>query len=592
MKLKKFVLTLLLGVLPFIMSASHILGGEITWRCNGNKQFIFQVKIYRDCNGIPGPQQVRLLTNAPFGPFYCYKISQTDISPQGIGCASCPFPMGFYNSVEEYIYESGPMFLNGSAPPTGWYFYYNDCCLNWTLTNLANPNDFSLRAYIYPSSQGLIPCFDNSPYFAEPPTIGICTRDSVNLSFAAFDKDLDSLKYEFAPTIDNGFPGNNATYASGYSFSSPLPGTQHDSLNVPALLDTTSGQFSLTSYTPGFFVVCMQVTSYRCGQIISKIFRQYILMIKSDCTISTNPTPTYNTSPSIFPLPHAETITISAGDTLNYNFSATENELLPSSAGGTSQTMTMRATSIQLGFGDTSFTNGCLIPPCAILSNPTPFTSTSNISQGLTWPTDCQHVGFNNGCLQHTKEYHFIFTIKDNFCPVPGVTTKSLLVKVAGPTIYTAGNSIAVSFPGITVQWYLNGTLIIGATDTLYTPTQSGTYSMIATTSNGCTLLSNSMYIGFAGVDNIHDQDIVFEVFPNPSIGNTILNVLLQNVKTGSNLIRVIDITGKIVKQIPIYISTRNEHLLIDLGDLSTGVFTINISSDGKIYQKQLLLTN
>ncbi len=592
MNLKKIVLTLLLGVLPFILSASHILGGEITWRCNGNKQFIFQVKIYRDCNGIPGPQNVRIYTNAPFGPFYCYLLSQTDISPQGFGCGSCAIPMGLYGSVEEYIYESGPMILIGSAPSTGWYFYYNDCCHNAAISNLANPDDFSLRAYIYPSVQGFIPCFDNSPYFAEPPTIGICTRDSVNLSFAAFDRDLDSLKYEFAPTLNNGFPGNNAIYATGYSFGSPLPGIQQDSMNVPAILDTASGQVSLTSYTPGHFIICMQVTSYRCGQIISKVFREYILMIKSNCTISTNPPTTFNTSPDILPLPHAETITISAGDTLNYTFSASENELLPASAGGNSQTMTMRATSLQLGFGDTSSTNGCLVPPCAVLSNPTPFSSTANLSQVLTWPTECQHVGFNNGCLQHTKDYHFIFTIKDNYCPVPGVTTKSLLVKVAGPTIYSLGNSLAVHSSNLNVQWFLNGTPIMGATDTLFNPTQSGTYSLVAFTNNGCTLISNSIDIGFAGVPINSNPEAKLDVFPNPSVRNTILNVLLQNAKTGPNEIQVIDITGKLVMQIPIYVSTTNEHLLIDLGGLANGVYTINLSGDGKIPQTQLLLTN
>ena len=81
-------------------------------------------------------------------------------------------------------------------------------------------------------------------------------------------------------------------------------------------------------------------------------------------------------------------------------------------------------------------------------------------------------------------------------------------------------------------------------------------------------------------------------VFPNPSVRNTILNVLLQNAKTGPNEIQVIDITGKLVMQIPIYVSTTNEHLLIDLGGLANGVYTINLSGDGKIPQTQLLLTN
>ncbi|MFN0187943.1 MAG: T9SS type A sorting domain-containing protein [Bacteroidia bacterium] len=595
MNIKKILIGLFLAILPFSSIASHLMGGEITWKCNGNGQFVFQIKLYRDCNGIPGPPSVTLNTNAPVGFIPCSLVSQNDLSPQGVGCPTCLNPLGLSSAVEEDIYESGPIFLVGIPPLTGWYFYYNDCCRNGAITNLSSSSsgDFTLRAYMFPiSGQNNSPCFDSSPYFAEPPTFGICTRDSVNLSFAAFDQDMDSLVFAFAPALENIFPGNNVPYASGYSFGAPLPKTQHNPLNVPAILNTSSGQLSMTSYTPGYFVVVMEVTSYRCGAIISKIYREFQLSILSNCILSTTPTTTYNTAPDIITLPYSETITISAGDTLYYIFHATENELLPTSAGGGLQTMTLSAASNALGFGDTSMTTGCLIPPCAVLSNPTPFSYASNLFEGLSWATECQHAGFQNGCLQHTRNYHFIFTIKDNYCPVPGVSTKSLIVKVTGPTIYSAGNSLAVSFPGSTYQWYLYGAPIPGATDSLYTPTQSGTYSLLLTANNGCTLLSNSMYIGFAGIDNNHHQETKIEAFPNPSAGNNIINVLVQNLKTGQNVIRIVDISGKMVKQIPIYISTKDEHLLIDLSDLSSGVYSLNLSGEGEIHQTQLVLTN
>ena len=86
------------------------MGGEITWRCNGNGQFVFQVKLYRDCNGIPGPQAINLVTNAPGGNINCILVSQNDISPQGTGCPTCPNPMGIYYAVEEFIYESAPLY--------------------------------------------------------------------------------------------------------------------------------------------------------------------------------------------------------------------------------------------------------------------------------------------------------------------------------------------------------------------------------------------------------------------------------------------------------------------------------------------------
>ena len=167
---------------------------------------------------------------------------------------------------------------------------------------------------------------------------------------------------------------------------------------------------------------------------------------------------------------------------------------------------------------------------------------------------------------------------------------KSLLVNVTGPLIYIAGNSLAVSYPGVSLQWYLNGVAIPNATDTIYTPTQSGIYSVIATTGSGCLMMCNSVNRVLSGINNNENEASSIQVFPNPSSGNNILNVLLQNAKTGSNIIRVIDITGKMVKQIPIYISTKDEHLLIDLNELSKGVYTIQMNVESKEIQSKIVL--
>jgi hypothetical protein len=45
---------LLFGFIPTYMFADHMMGGEITWQCQPNGNFVFTLKLYRDCNGIPG----------------------------------------------------------------------------------------------------------------------------------------------------------------------------------------------------------------------------------------------------------------------------------------------------------------------------------------------------------------------------------------------------------------------------------------------------------------------------------------------------------------------------------------------------------
>ncbi len=594
---KLSTLTLFFLILVSPLYASHLMGGEITWRCNetgpNTGKFIFQVKLYRDCNGVAGPgSSVNLETNAPGGTFSCQLISQKDISPKGPGCPTCANPMGFSNAVEEFIFESAPLTLNGTPPPSGWYFYYNECCRNTASTNLSSLMDFTLRAFMYPfSGQNTNPCMDNSPYFAEPPTLGVCIGDTISYGHVAIDNDLDSMHYSWDHPLENGFPGTNVPFNAGYSYQSPLPGPTQNPLNYAAVLDPDHGIITFNSVTSGSFTTVTKVSSFKCGQLVSEIFREVQITLVPDCYITTVP-PVLNTAPDLQSNLPVESISIVAGDTLFYSLTATDFELLNASSGGGMQVLTLNSKGMAFGNGDTSFTTGCLLPPCAVLSHPSPYSAPFMLTENMTWPTVCAQAGFNNGCLQHVRVFPFLFKINDNFCPAQGVVFKSLLVNVTGPLIYAIGNSLAVSYPGVSLQWYLNGVAIPNATDTIFTPTQSGIYSVIATTGSGCLMMCNSVNRVFSGVNINENETPSIQVFPNPSAGNNIINVLLQNAKTGSNIIRVIDITGKMVKQIPIYISTKDEHLLIDLSDLSHGVYSINITGEGKIHQTQLIITN
>ena len=50
----KFGLFLLFCLPALRLSATHIVGGEITYRCLGNNQYEITLTVYRDCyNGVP-----------------------------------------------------------------------------------------------------------------------------------------------------------------------------------------------------------------------------------------------------------------------------------------------------------------------------------------------------------------------------------------------------------------------------------------------------------------------------------------------------------------------------------------------------------
>ena len=229
----------LLLVVSVPLKASHAYGGEITWKCfttgpNAGK-FKFYMILYRDCgNGnatLPG-RTIQLSSNSPAGSITLTQVgTNTDVSPT---CYVTPAPIRCNvaatgeGSLEEARYESAFINLTGTPPATGWKFDYTLCCRPSSLNNLSTPSSQSLylRAVMYPYSvngnqQNANPCYDSSPRFLEPPKSVICTGYEYTYAQFAFDDDLDSIYYDWAPSLTTS--GAAIGYVSPYSASSPLP---------------------------------------------------------------------------------------------------------------------------------------------------------------------------------------------------------------------------------------------------------------------------------------------------------------------------------------------------------------------------------
>ena len=457
--MKKVLLAILVFVLGMGLEsrASHLMGGEITWDCvkSGPNigKFIFKVKLYRDCNGIPGPGTITLTTNAPgwAGGINCALTQQNDISPKGPGCPTCANPMGLANAVEEFVYVSAPLFITGVPPATGWYFYYNDCCRNAAITNLSagGAGDFTLRAFMFPyNATNTNPCFDSSPQFAEKPQLGTCTRNQTSYNHNAIDIELDSLVYSWGNPLQNGFPGANYPFAANYSFNSPLPGPAINPLNVAATMNANTGVVTFTSYTPGAFVTVTKVTAYKCNIKVAEIYREIQIALLSNCIITqppASPTTVYNTPPDVqdlFGNPlNAIYDTVYAGDTVDITLVAFDFEALPATAGGGPQSLSLSATGSQFGTNFTNGSAGCPFPPCATLTPPLidtvpPIVQPTfplTLQTRFFWITDCNHLPKNLGCVTLSSTYNFVLKVYDNFCPSPAVNFNTLTVVVLAP---------------------------------------------------------------------------------------------------------------------------------------------------------------
>jgi gliding motility-associated-like protein len=438
MKRALFILSLILSSLILESTASHYMGGEITWQCTPNGDFKFTLKVYRECAGIQYPATVTLATNVPgFANISMTRIAQNDISPQcntnpafpHITCATTT--VSNTGGVEEHIYTSDATYpngvpLTGVPPATGWTFGYSSCCRN-PCTNIINSSslDWYIHAVMYPyNNQNVSTCFDNSPRFAEPPSTVICTGYPFQYNHIASDPELDSLTYAWAQPLE-GLNIPITAYAGGYSFTSPLPGTMQNPNNVPATVHPLTGVISFTSFTNGAFVTKVKVTAWKCQTKVAEVFRE-MQVVLLQCGTNTPPdvTPPFQNSLGQY----TDFIdTVYAGDFVTFALSGTDFEFLPNSQ---PQTMKMMGVGAQFGAGYTSTVAGCLNPPCATLTPPPPVVGQFGVQTTFNWQTTCAHLATNVGCGTTSNIYNFLLKTSDDFCPAPAINFATVTIVV------------------------------------------------------------------------------------------------------------------------------------------------------------------
>lgn len=438
--IRGYVLLLLCLCFAQSLDATHIMGGEITWACQGNGTYVFTLKIYRDCQGNPlqFPIALRVHNHPTVSAIPLTLVSQTDISPVCNGSGptfSCDNPTQD-GAVEEFVLRSNPVNLPGTPPVQGWIFTYDDCCRNQAIDNVVvNPSEtgITLRAimYAYPGNTAS-PCFDSSPVFAQLPAIIICAENPFTYNHNAFDPDKDSLSYEFGYPLDwlNGaaFAGSTPDTLNYYANS---PYSALNPFGVPTSLNRSTGEIAFTPNLTGNFVTVVKVSAYRCGFLVAEIYRELQVVIIA-CGANNPPV---ITAPFISPVTGLQTSftdTVMAGDLVSFSIIGTDNEFLPI---GVAQSLRVTASGGQFGAGFTSTTTGCNNPPCATLSPAPPVILPNNGSVSFNWQTTCDHVAINEDCFATQNTHTFVLSFQDDFCPAPSYNIATVSIVVTAPPV-------------------------------------------------------------------------------------------------------------------------------------------------------------
>ena len=264
----------------FTSLASHISGGDITYRCIGPNQYEFTVKLFRDCEGITAPTSLTV--------YFDNDCGLTD--PAGVSCSRVNNPItgedhtdisqlcatdipnstcngGNLPGMELYEYTGTVTF---PAACDSWTIYYTTCCRNAAIVNLDDPDFYGTQLSATINSV-TAPCNSSADFTAHPIPY-VCVNIPVNYNFGVVEPDGDSVVYSFIDATES-YPAINLTYMPGYSPTNPIQGIT---------LDPNTGQLTFTPTTLGNFVVVVQATEYDVnGNIVGQTFRDIQFVVQN-----------------------------------------------------------------------------------------------------------------------------------------------------------------------------------------------------------------------------------------------------------------------------------------------------------------------
>ena len=272
------VLALLLGTST--ANATHMVGGEINYRCLGNDQYEIMVTVFRDCDtGVPwfdNPASVGVF-DVNDSLIYDLRLSlrNNDTLDLNLSDPCLVAPPNVCIHTTTYLDTVTLAFIAG-----GYQVVYQRCCRNQDIVNIVAPTSTGATYTSFISEEALLGC-NSSAIFNEWPPVYICAGVPIVYDHSALDSDGDSIVYELCTPYTGATPSqsmpqppinppyNPVTWLPPYGVDNMLGGP--DSL----IIDAQTGLLTGTPDIIGVFVVGVCAKEYRNGQLISTTRRDF-----------------------------------------------------------------------------------------------------------------------------------------------------------------------------------------------------------------------------------------------------------------------------------------------------------------------------
>jgi hypothetical protein len=371
------------------VKATHLAGGYITYTNVGQDSFMVKTVLYIDCSGYTNQLGALWVTCIPtskrINTYYLQKPSPIDITAtcdtvcNQCSDSNCVIPYGLEK------YEVNTLVVLTSTSCTNIRFSLTTCCRSYKITTGIAAGSFWIEAtldrYLAPDN--------NSPQINYDPLMITCVDKDVTINLQALNLDKDSLGndldnffYEFA--YPKGSGGSNLSYTGNYDYDKPIFFWGFPNKNLPAPRGFHLDYYtSILTFRPKKIeqtAIAVKITEYRNGVKIGEVTHDFQFIVIS-CP--------NNEMPQISG-PDYKRFCLT--DTVRFEIGTYDPDLNDS---------------LELEFQGN-------IPGSTFTYD----SSQKNPTGYFTWIPDTAKLKAN-------KYYNFIVKVKDNACPISGITFKN-----------------------------------------------------------------------------------------------------------------------------------------------------------------------
>lgn len=227
-------------------------------------------------------------------------------------------------------------------------------------------------------------------------------------------------------------------------------------------------------------------------------------------------------------------------------------------------------------------------PPTLTVNGPTTFCEGNAVV--LSAPSGYDTYIWSNGAVGReitvTESGTFSVIVSNaNLCSAQSVGIDVTVNALpARPSIARFGdtlNAVTVATPE-SYQWYLNGTMIAGATNSKLVVAQGGTYRVEVIDGNTCTNISQPFDVILTSVDDVVAGYAPARVFPNPTNGT--FTIEIANMPSGDVTIELVNTLGERVMTISDIANGGQYSKAITMGELASGMYNVVVISGNQRY--------